>query len=181
MIWRLKSLNKNSKHWSSPRTSHTGLTISSSTTVLLREGVLLHLCQLSNASSLTGSTTKNYCIKKKTQTACIDLHQCWQVGDTSDNDDDDGGDYDETSDPVHGGDRCAHFYALQCQHLYAKNQLDLRALSHLDDLASICQRIKTTTTTVLWPLDCVRDYLCEPAPEGKTRKVKPIWIYWSKR
>jgi len=25
------------------------------------------------------------------------------------------------------------------------------------------------------------DYLGEPAPEGKTRKVKAIWIYCSKR
>jgi len=31
------------------------------------------------------------------------------------------------------------------------------------------------------PLDCVWDYLGELVPEGKTRKVKPFWIYWSKR
>jgi len=30
-------------------------------------------------------------------------------------------------------------------------------------------------------LDFVQDYLGEPALKGKTRKVKPIWIYWSKR
>jgi len=33
-------------------------------------------------------------------------------------------------------------------------------------------------------LDFVWDYPGELAPEnqkGKTRKVKPIWIYWSKR
>jgi len=31
-------------------------------------------------------------------------------------------------------------------------------------------------------LDFVRDYLGEPVPRKvKTMKVKPIWIYWSKR
>jgi len=38
----------------------------------------------------------------------------------------------------------------------------------------------TTITTVLWPRDCVWDYPGEPVPD-KTRKVKPIWICWSKR
>jgi len=28
-------------------------------------------------------------------------------------------------------------------------------------------------------LDFVRDYPGKPLPKGKTRKVKPIWIYWS--
>jgi len=31
------------------------------------------------------------------------------------------------------------------------------------------------------PLDFVRDYLGQPVPEGKTRKIKLTWIYWSKR
>jgi len=30
-------------------------------------------------------------------------------------------------------------------------------------------------------LDFVQYYPGEPVPEGKIRKVKPIWIYWSKR
>jgi len=32
-----------------------------------------------------------------------------------------------------------------------------------------------------FPPDFVLDYLGEPDQKGKTRKVKPIWIYWSKR
>jgi len=30
-------------------------------------------------------------------------------------------------------------------------------------------------------LDFLQHYLGKPVPKGKTRKVKPIWIYWSKR
>jgi len=30
-------------------------------------------------------------------------------------------------------------------------------------------------------LDFVRDYLVSRHQKGTTRKVKPIWIYWSKR
>jgi len=30
-------------------------------------------------------------------------------------------------------------------------------------------------------MDFVWDYPGEPAPKDETRKVKTIWIYWSKR
>jgi len=47
---------------------------------------------------------------------------------------------------------------------------------------NICeQKLTTTITIVLRPLDCVRDYPDERHQKGETRKVKPIWIYWSKR
>jgi len=39
--------------------------------------------------------------------------------------------------------------------------------------------MNTTTLQLLYSyLDFVWDYLVEPVPERKTRKVKPIWIFW---
>ena len=38
-----------------------------------------------------------------------------------------------------------------------------------------------TTTTILRLSEFCTEYLGELVPEGKTRKVKSIWIYWSKR
>jgi len=47
-------------------------------------------------------------------------------------------------------------------------------------ISSLHQHTHTHTRfTALF--DLVRDYLGEPAPEGKTSTVKPIWIYRSKR
>jgi len=34
------------------------------------------------------------------------------------------------------------------------------------DCSRYCSTITTTTTTVLWPLDFVGDYLGEPVPDG---------------
>ena len=41
--------------------------------------------------------------------------------------------------------------------------------------------VTTTNTTVSRPLDFVRDYSDKPDQKGKMRKIKPIWIYCSKR
>jgi len=44
-----------------------------------------------------------------TQHVSTDLRQCWRAADAAHDGD------DETWDQMYGGDRCVHFYALQCQ------------------------------------------------------------------
>jgi len=49
------------------------------------------------------------------------------------------------------------------------------------DPVLLTKYLTTTTTTTTTTLDCVRTIRVSQYQKGKTRKVKPVWIYWSKR